>query len=110
MTDSLIKEIEDKTQRLQNFLQNVIGDEGPVYFNPPNRLQYPCILFEIAKHIVIPADDMKYLKQIQYTITVITRDPNSELPMKVFDSLEYISHDKRFVSDRLYHDIFTHYE
>lgn len=102
--------MDPKSRHLYDLLQNVIGDEGPVYFSPPNKLEYPCILFEIAKYNTTPADDAKYLIQTQYTITVITRDVNSTLPKRVLESLDYISHDKKFVSDRLYHDIFTHYE
>ena len=106
----MASQMDSKTRRLYETLQNVIGSEGPVYYSPPNKLEYPCILLEIAKYLSTPADDTKYIRQTQYTITVITRDVNSTLPSRVYESLDYISHDKKFVSDRLYHDIFTHYE
>ena len=107
MTDQILKE---KVEDVGRILQNAIGDEGPVYFNPPNKLEYPCIVYELAKRTSEDADDIRYIKRLQFTITVITRDPYSDIPGKVWDSFDYISHDTRFVSERLYHDVYTHIE
>lgn len=107
MTDQVLQE---KIEALGRILQNAGGSGCQVYFNPPNKLEYPCILYELAKRTSENADDMHYVKRLQFTITVITRDPYSGIPDKVYESLDYISHDNRFVADRLYHDVFTHIE
>ena len=102
-----------KTKRLEGIdaiLRRIIGNEGPVYFSPPSKLEYPCILYEKAKYDPTYADDIRYIDKTRYTITVITRDPDSDLPNKVKRNMSYISHDKAFFSDRLFHDVFTYYE
>ena len=99
-----------REQGISKVLHDIMDGVGQVYFNPPNRLQYPCILYEIAKRTGKHADDIRYTNRIQYTITVITTDPDSDIPDKVLAALPYTTHENRFVSERLYHDVFTHFE
>lgn len=102
-----------KDSNVSAVLHNIMDGLGygdNVYFNPPNKLKYPCIVYEIAKRTGKYADDIRYNHRKQYTITVITTDPESDIPDKVLNAFEYISHDNRFISDRLCHDVFTHYE
>lgn len=105
MTDQVLQE---KVEDIGRTLQNVGGLGCHVYFNPPNKLEYPCILYELAKRTSKNADDIHYIKRLQFTITAITRDPYSDIPDKIYDAFSHISHDNRFVADRLYHDVFTY--
>lgn len=106
----MVSAAEARINGIDRILRSIIGEEGPVYFSPPSKMEFPCIVYEVAKRIDTNADDIKYFNKTQYTITVITVNPDSDLPNKVLQNMNYISHDKRFVSDRLYHDVFTYYE
>lgn len=96
-----------RVERMSQPLHAIMDGIGNVYFNPPNKLQYPCIVYELARRTSKHADDIRYLSHDQYTVTVITTEPDSAIPEMVENAFKYIDHDKRFVNDRLYHDIYT---
>lgn len=81
-----------------------------VYFQPPDglRLQYPCIVYSLDRVETDHADNMPHHHRKKYQVTLIDRDPESEALMKLAD-LPTSSHNRRFVSDNLYHDVFTIY-
>lgn len=79
-----------------------------VYFQPPEsiKLQFPCIVYTLARRISISADNIKYINRKRYEITVIDKNPDSIIPDEI-NALPFCSHDRRFVVDNLYHDVFT---
>lgn len=94
---------------IQTILEEIL-DSTNVYFSPPQGMMfnYPCIVYEKTSIPAVHADDIKYEKFTRYTVTLIDPDPDSDLPDKILE-LPYCSHDQRFVSDRLVHDVFTLY-
>lgn len=84
-----------------------MGSEN-VYFQPPEniKLKYPCILYEFNNIDTKKADNDDYLTYNRYAITFITRDPNNET-WKEIQKMLYCSIDRVFVSDNLYHYVFT---
>lgn len=94
---------------LQLLLRNILGDKY-VYFQPPStiRLNYPCIIYERSKIDGDNADNLVYKTDIRYTVTVIYTDPDSDLPIKI-SKIPTAKHDNHFVSDNLYHDVYTIY-
>lgn len=52
-----------------------------VYFQPPEGFQmtYPCIVYSKTNRMRHFADNFVYLSQQEYTITVIDRNPDSEV-------------------------------
>lgn len=90
---------------LQTLLENICPN---VHFQPPPGITmvYPCIIYNRSKIRIDHADNLAYLHLKQYTITVITRDPDSTLPDEI-SKLKAISFDRHFASDNLYHDVFT---
>lgn len=102
--------LDKRVEGIDKTLREIMNGIGPVYFSPPSKLRYPCVLYEIANRTSTEADDLHYLKFTRYTITYITEDPDTDIPDKILDSFEYISLDRVFVSDRLYHFVFNHYE
>lgn len=82
-----------------------------VYFQPTTgtKIQYPCIIYERASGLDIPADNHSYLYTKSYTITVIDKNPDSEIPDKVHDAFQMCTFDRHFVSDGLNHDTFLIY-
>ena len=80
-----------------------------VYFQPTTgtKIKYPCIIYERSSGLNIPADNRSYLFTKSYTITVIDKNPDSEIPDKIIDTFQMCTFDRHFVSDGLNHDVFT---
>lgn len=77
-----------------------------VYFQPPTRMQYPCIKYERDFAETAFADNAPYRFTQRYAVTVIDRDPNSDLPGKVA-MLPMSSFNRHFTADGLNHDVYT---
>lgn len=90
---------------LQTLLETLVPN---VYFQPPgpDKMQYPCILYDRSGSDVKYADDRKYLLTKQYQVTVVDRDPDSNLPDLV-EGLPLCSFDRKFAADQLNHYVFT---
>lgn len=97
--------------QIQSILEDILGTAGKVYFQPANGLQlkYPCITYELSGDENVKADNISYLRYKRYTVTCISRNPDTVIPDKLMDSFEHCSYDRRFVSDNLYHDVITIY-
>ena len=78
-----------------------------VYFQPPPTVQmkYPCIVYKRDYVLVNHADDMPYQHRKRYLLTVIDRDPDSDIPDKILD-LPMCSYDRFYTVDNLNHDVF----
>lgn len=99
----------DRRHDLQIKLEGILGSRN-VYFQPPPSVQisYPAIVYERETFDIKHADNFDYRNQDKYQITVMDRNPVSQIPRKVA-GLSLASHNTRFVKDGLYHDIFTLY-
>lgn len=98
-------------EELQTVLEEVLGTRN-VYFQPPEsfKLKYPCIVYELNRISKAKTNnDTVYKLNKQYTVTIIDDDCDTELPEQLLEKLSYCQHDRRFVSDNLYHDVFTVY-
>ena len=84
---------------------------GNAYFQPPEsvKLKYDCIIYNVSDRNDLKADDRRYRNLIEYDVTIIYRDPDSELPEKLMNAFTYITHSRSFTSDNLYHDVFRIY-
>ena len=94
---------------LHEILCEILGSRN-VYFQPPEsiKLKYPCIVYERSQIQTEKADNLNYTSHKQYTVTVIDKDPDSEVPDKLLN-LPYIRFDRHFVVDNLNHEVFTLY-
>lgn len=92
---------------LQLFLENLIGSRN-VYFQPPpsTQLKYPCIVYNLSDIENIHADNLVYIQEKMYTITVIDRNPDSVISDAV-SKLPRCSFDRFYASDNLNHFIYT---
>lgn len=99
---------------LDYLLRDILGvrydDPNHCYYQPPEsiKLKYPCIIYERVSYSSRRADDSDYITHKRYTVTLIYKDPDSDLPDKV-EALPMCMHDRHFVRDNLHHDIFTVY-
>jgi hypothetical protein len=82
-----------------------------VYYQPPEsiKLSYPCFLYELSGGKKEQANDTMYLFTRRYDCTYITRNPDHEFIEILLKHFKYISYDRRYVSNNLYHDTFTIY-
>lgn len=94
---------------LHETLCTVLGSKH-VYFQPPSsvKMVYPAIVYSRNKIENRHANDDIYSQSKSYTITVIDKDPDSEIVERV-SMLPYCSFDSHFTSDNLNHDVFTIY-
>jgi hypothetical protein len=79
-----------------------------VYFQPPNNIvmQYPCIVYQRDAAVSQAADNETYRFTQRYMVTVIDRNPDSDLRLKVA-YLPTARFSRFFVADNLNHDVFT---
>ncbi len=99
----------DRRLSLQEILVSILGSNN-VYFQPPEtiRLQYPCIIYERSDIDTKYADNRAYMSTVRYSLTLITRSPESDL-VKAILELPYCSYDRYYAADTLNHDVFTLY-
>lgn len=92
-------------QQLQSLLEGVTEH---VYFQPPENLkmQYPCIVYQRDFAETEFADNGPYRHDIRYMVTVIDRNPDSDLPGKVA-KLPMTTFNRFYTADNLNHDVYT---
>lgn len=81
-----------------------------VYFNPPEsvKLTYPCILYKRSVGNTRYADNSPYIFKVNYQITLMDKDPDSEF-IKKLALLPACRYDRHYVADRINHDVFDIY-
>ncbi|MCD8159451.1 MAG: hypothetical protein LUD77_11395 [Clostridiales bacterium] len=94
---------------LHQILVDILGSEN-VYFQPPEsvKLSYPCIIYNLNNINTRNADDRHYLLTNNYTITFISKDPDSEVPYSIL-GLPMCSFDRSYTADNLNHWVFNIY-
>lgn len=95
---------------LQSLLESFVGSTGKVYFQPPEGIAmvYPAIVYKRDYADTKFAGNKPYLNTKRYQVTVIDRDPDSEIPGKVA-ALPMCTFSRFFAVDYLNHDIFDLY-
>lgn len=94
---------------LQAVLEDLLGSEN-VYFQPPASMsmKYPAIVYGLEDIGNTFADDGVYLSKRQYLITVIDKDPDSDIIDKIA-TLPTCRFNRHFKSDNLNHYVFILY-
>jgi hypothetical protein len=92
----------DKRLVLHTFLKGWCDN---VYFQPPAsiKLTYPCIVYQYADEFERRANNQKYFGIDEYSVTVIDRDPESQIAKNVSKGLQMCSIGSYFVKDNLNH-------
>lgn len=92
---------------LQTLLETILGSRN-VYYQPPSSIQmkYPAIVYSRSDIKSVMADDMVYITENAYDITVIDKNPDSNVVAQIA-KLSRCRYDRHFVSDNLNHDVFT---
>lgn len=92
---------------LHAILVDLLGSNH-VYFQPPPTItmEYPCIVYSRSNVDTVYADNKPYKHKKRYTVTVIDRDPDSDIPDKVAE-LPMCAFDRFFTAENLNHDVYT---
>ena len=100
---------------LQTILESILSNFVPsvvkrVWFQPPGseKLIYPCILYQRSGEWTNRADNIKYIGKKEYTITIIDKNPDSEIPDAVGE-LEYCVFDHFYAEENLNHWVYSIY-
>lgn len=82
-----------------------------VYFQPPEsvKLHYDAIIYKEEPPRRRHADDMKYFVRNRYTVTLLTKDPDNPLIHDLPSAFLHCSMDQSYVSDNIYHYVYTLY-
>jgi hypothetical protein len=94
---------------LQELLVTLL-ESSNVYFQPPDstRMSYPAIVYNRDYRKTEYADNLPYKHKKRYQVTVIDRNPDSEIPDRVAE-LPLCSFETFFAADELNHDVFNLY-
>lgn len=92
---------------LHVLLQAIVDN---VYFQPPSNIQlvYPCIIYSRDYGDTKFADNFPYSFMQRYSVMVIDKNPDSELPAKVA-ALPRATFNRFFAADNLNHDVYSVY-
>jgi hypothetical protein len=93
--------------QLQTLLEALLGSRH-VYFQPPPtvKMEYPAIVYSRSHIETNFADNKPYKNKKRYQVTIIDRDPDSDIHEKVA-ALPLCSYDRFFTADNLNHDVFN---
>lgn len=86
----------------------LLGVCDTVYYQPPEtfKMTYPCIVYELSRDNLLHADDRAYRRKKQYQVTVIDRDPDSQLPDRLSE-LFNTGMERHYTADNLHHFVYT---
>lgn len=95
--------------KLHELLCEALGSTQ-VYFQPPEtvKMKYPAIVYSRNNISNRHANDDVYMQSPSYSITVIDKNPDSDIVDKV-SLLPRCRFDRHYTSDNLNHDTFTIY-
>lgn len=81
------------------------------YFQPPETLKitYPCIVYKLNQVDDRKANNKSYFRFKSYQITIIDRDPDSDIYDKIMDHFMMCRFERFFTSDNLNHWILNLY-
>lgn len=100
---------EPKRYLLQSLLEGLLGSDEVHFQPPPNvQMEYPAIVYYRDDIDTKFADNGPYSQTKRYQVTVIGRDPDSDIPDKIA-ALPLCSFSRSFTADNLYHDVFLLY-
>lgn len=94
---------------LQEIFEELLGSRN-VYYQPPEsiKMSYTAIKYSLSDIDTKHADNTIYSKMTKYEVIVIAKSPDDPVIEKILD-LPYCSYDRHYISDNLYHDVFTLY-
>lgn len=98
---------DQRRKELHEVLCEILGSRQ-CYFQPPEtvKMEYPAIVYELQTNDAQYADNASYIGRWSYSVTVITRDPETDIPGKV-EKLPLCRANRFYQADNLNHYNFT---
>jgi hypothetical protein len=98
-----------KRLELQALLETLLGSPN-AYFQPPSNktIQYPCIVYAQDNAKTEFAGNLPYSVAKRYQLTVIDRNPDTDIPNKVAH-LRFANFNRAFTADNLHHYVYNLY-
>lgn len=101
-------------QNLHRELVKIFPDID-VYYQPPSRLRYPCIIYDLDDLDIRKANNKNYIKKRRYVLTYYSLTPDPTIRINGEDvlvedallELPYCSFDRHYTADNLHHYVFT---
>lgn len=98
------------------YIKEVMGDSVHVYYQPPSNvtgvgtvvrknMSYPALLYSVNDYNISSADNTNYKVQKEYSVTLVTKDPDDGLADKIAE-IPTARHNREYISDGLYHSVF----
>ena len=80
----------------------------PTYYQPPEtiKMTYPCIVYHLENDQTLNADNQIYNRKKRYSVTIIDRNPDSELPDQ-FSDIFGVRMERHYTADNLHHFSYT---
>lgn len=94
-----------KREKLHNILLGIVPN---VYFNPPNQLKYPCIVYGLGAFDNRKADNKNYKRDDQYSLVLICQSYLNDYVDKL-EEIDYCHFNRHYISDNLHHFSYTIY-
>lgn len=81
-----------------------------VYYQPPENvtMEYPAIVYKRDNAHTEFAGNRPYIRELRYQVTVIDRDPDSDIPAKVAE-LPKCVFNRYYAANSLNHDVYILY-
>ena len=101
----------ERRLKLHEELVELAGSSYFVYFQPPTgtHIQYPCIVYSKDSGDALYANNHAYRYSQRYQVTVITREPDCDLPKQILEHFQMCRMDRQFASENLYHNVLILY-
>ena len=92
---------------LDSELRDFINSEN-VYFQPPEsiKMNYPCIVYKRYSGNTIYANNMPYGYTQAYEVTIIDKNPDSDLVKRMPTRFPMSQYSRHFAFENLNHDVF----
>ena len=102
-----MEKFEARREKLHEILLKICSN---VYFQPPENVKiiYPCIIYRRSVATTRHADNNPYMFARNYQITIIDKNPDSDIIRKVAE-LKTARFDRHYTYENLNHDVFIIY-
>lgn len=83
--------------------------EKRVFFNPDSnvKLIYPCVIYSENSYNHKRADNVRYFSGIEYRVTVIDRNPDTDIHVDILEAFQHARYSNNHRADNLIHHILT---
>lgn len=107
------KELDDKLRQFldDHNIPKTSDGKYHLYFQPTSntKLAYPCIIYSIEDKPEWRANNKIYNLTNRYSVTYISKSSEDQTVNDLLEDFFYCSFDRRYVTDNLYHTVFSIY-